>query len=467
MEIERTTPYPWGLYPEQQPAWMAFAATWAGLRPPDTSRPFRYLDLGCGIGLTACWVKRCYPHAEVVGVDADPLHIEQSRAIAAAMGVDVTFVHGRFEDPHPLHDVDIIVLHGVWSWIGPEARGQVVRCLAERLAPGGMVYVDYNALPGRSDWLPLAQLLRALAPHAGVDHDAEALARALQTVEALDGHGFFARRPGLAAGLSDALRRNPGFAVHEFLSEAWSAHTLAEVARDLSPAGLAYGSSLHLQDAVEALRTTEAEAARLEAFPDQVLRHTVRDYLRETLFRRDLFHRGAPPLSDGERLDRLLDRHYALARAATDCALDVHGATLPATVREVVEALDGPPRTGAGVVEVLGWSPEAVVKHLGLLCAAAYVFPADHRLFSDAVDDLMAQPVDVLPVLSPSGLELTFSRIDRAIWRAWGTEDVPGRTQELLAAEGCTVARDVLEAELEAFREAVPAMVRAGWRFDD
>jgi len=344
--FERTTPYPWGLYPEQLPTWLGFATTWCGLRPPDTRRPFRYLDLGCGVGLSACWVKRCYPHAEVVGIDADPHHIETSRALARAMSVDVRFVHGRFEalDEEP---VDIAVLHGVWSWIAPATRRRVVELLDRRIVPGGLVYIDYNALPGRVDWVALAHLLRALASH-GEGGDVERLQAALEAVEALDGGGFFSRRPGMARGLLDTLRQQPGAVVHEFLSEAWEAYTLADVARELAAAGLAYGASAHLYDTVEALRTTPTERAQLAPFTDPVLRHTVRDHLRDTVFRHDVFHRDAEPLAPDERVRLLLDRHYALARAPAACALDLpaHGATLPDPIRDVVAALDGP-RSGS------------------------------------------------------------------------------------------------------------------------
>lgn len=468
-----TTPYPEGMYPEQLPSWLGFATTWAGRSSPDTTQPFRYLDLGCGVGHTACWVKRCYPHAEVVGVDLDAGHIGASRALASRLGVDVRFVQGPFEAVD--EPADMVVAHGVWSWIDDATRADLAARLSRLVTEGGLLYVDYNALPGRSDWVVLAGLLRTLAPQLG--RDAEGLDRALQALETLEGTGFFARRPGLTDGLRDALRRQPGYLVHEFLSQGWRAFLLSDVAQQLAP--LAYVGTTHLWEAVEGFRTTESERSQLSPWSDPVVHDTMRDALRDTVFRHDVFQRGGRALSADERQDTLLARHYALGRAPGDCRLTSlpghrQAHPLPPDSLALVGALDGPPRTGDALLAVLGWSPERLLDRLGLLCAAGYVYPADRELFPPDVDDLLAQDVDLLPLVAPSGIEVSFTRIDRAIWRSLDAEDVIGSALGLLAAEGhrlptredgVAAQRRAMEAQLAAFRGAIPDLVRAGWSF--
>ena len=76
------TPYTEGFYREQMPGWMTYVAEWQGRLTPDLDRPFRYVDIGCGRGMTACWVKRRYPHAEVYAVDADPTHLRLAEDVA-------------------------------------------------------------------------------------------------------------------------------------------------------------------------------------------------------------------------------------------------------------------------------------------------------------------------------------------------------------------------------------------------
>ena len=50
------------------------------------------------------------------------------------------------------NDVDVVVLHGVLSWISRADQAAVVSILERRLRPEGLVYVSYNCMPG---WAPL------------------------------------------------------------------------------------------------------------------------------------------------------------------------------------------------------------------------------------------------------------------------------------------------------------------------
>ena len=60
------------------------------------------------------------------------------------------------------------MLHGVWTWVGDPVRAGIVRLLARRLKPGGVVYIGYNAQPGFGHDAALQRLLRlgaAMQPH--------------------------------------------------------------------------------------------------------------------------------------------------------------------------------------------------------------------------------------------------------------------------------------------------------------
>jgi len=50
-------------YRETTPSWMATAALLLGHRPPDLTRPFRYVDLDCAHGFTAIVTAATCPHA--------------------------------------------------------------------------------------------------------------------------------------------------------------------------------------------------------------------------------------------------------------------------------------------------------------------------------------------------------------------------------------------------------------------
>ena len=42
---------------------------------------------------------------------------------------------------------NFVSLHGLWSWVGPDVRAGIVRLLAAKTRPGGMVHISYNAMP--------------------------------------------------------------------------------------------------------------------------------------------------------------------------------------------------------------------------------------------------------------------------------------------------------------------------------
>ncbi len=161
--------YQHAYYHRQAPAYLAALAAHAGAGPPDLSQPFTYVDIGCGTGITALLTAASHPTARVIGIDIDPGQIAGARALAAAAGLaNLSYLEADLAAPDlDLPDFDMAVLNGMWSWIGAAAREGVLRLLARRLRPGGLVYVSYNALPGAAPMQPLRDLLAGLLPAEG------------------------------------------------------------------------------------------------------------------------------------------------------------------------------------------------------------------------------------------------------------------------------------------------------------
>ena len=83
--------YTYGFYPETSPARLQWAALIQGHALP--RQRFRYLDAGCGQGLSVIFAAAAHPDSEFVGIDFLPEHIAHARRLAEAAGLDnVTFV---------------------------------------------------------------------------------------------------------------------------------------------------------------------------------------------------------------------------------------------------------------------------------------------------------------------------------------------------------------------------------------
>lgn len=115
---------------------------------PDTCR---VLELGCGDGANLLPMAYFRREAEFVGVDAAESAIRIAGDRAARLDLSHTsFVHADFAaaDAQLSGAFDIIVAHGVFSWVPDQTRDAMMALCARRLHPGGLLYLNYNAKPG-------------------------------------------------------------------------------------------------------------------------------------------------------------------------------------------------------------------------------------------------------------------------------------------------------------------------------
>lgn len=115
----------------------------------------RIADLGCGLGFSTMALAAAYPHAEVVGIDADPPSIDEARELARQAGVRVQYVaadaievgaHGPFDAVlilEALHDMacPVEALRAAHKSLSEVGSVVVVdeRVQAEFTAPGDVV----------------------------------------------------------------------------------------------------------------------------------------------------------------------------------------------------------------------------------------------------------------------------------------------------------------------------------------
>ena len=117
--------FPAFFYKEMQPVWMSSILRLEGLRAPDLHSPFSLCELGCGLGINLLVAAACHPQAQFLGVDFNPQHLEQARALASAAGLhNLEFVQADFAQfaQRQSQQFDFMTTHGVWSWIAPAPR---------------------------------------------------------------------------------------------------------------------------------------------------------------------------------------------------------------------------------------------------------------------------------------------------------------------------------------------------------
>ncbi len=369
---------------EVMPAWLDFIAVLCGRTPPDPSRALRWCELGCGMGITAVTAAATHPSMDVHAIDLMPPHVAHAQSLGATADAgNVTFHCASFSDARldALGSFDYIVAHGVYSWIDADARKDLRAFVDRHLAPGGLAYISYNAMPGWAPDLPLQRLLRELA---GAQHgdSLERFAAAADLAADMTDAGARAlvASPMARAGLQ-AFREHTDAAYfpHEYLPRGWEPRYVTDVRREFAEIGLTPVGSTIVRDNFDSYTMTARGREALDTVADADLRELLRDYFRGTSFRRDLFGRDLPELALAERRERLaamtfqLDQpaslvSYRMRTAAGEVAFDT------AAAHAIVDALAAGPSTLAAL-DTGRFPASDLLANALVLCAAGNIRP--------------------------------------------------------------------------------------------
>jgi len=290
----------------------------SGFNPPERGAGFTFCELGCGQGVTTAILAATHPDGHFHGIDVMPSHIEHARRFATeGTIVNINFHTTDFATAAgmDLPGFDYIVAHGVYSWVNAESKAALRAFIDRHLKPGGLVYISYNAIPGRANDLPFQRLMRALGKSLPGDSMSRFTAAATIVDRLAD-----LKPPALAASsFLHRLRKNnkrlaEPYLVHELMSENWEALCVTQVRAEMATLGLAPVGSATLIENFDSLVLGRDARKALAAISDNDVRELARDFLISQSFRCDVFVRAGRRLNDDERYQRLRATTFALAR---------------------------------------------------------------------------------------------------------------------------------------------------------
>lgn len=297
---------------------MAAAARWRHLSSPP-ARAARVLEIGCASGGHIIPLAATLPEAQFVGVDLSSVQIAQGQARIERLGLGNISLSARGLSEIDAADgtFDYIVCHGVYSWIPEPVRKDLLRVVAERLAPDGVAAISFNVLPG---WRMFQIARDSLLLHARLQNDPAQRAAhsrelfALLAEQSRD-RGSFGRF------WRDEARRlaatGDAYIAHEFFEDANSPVTFSDFCAALDGCGLAYlGESVVSANFEECIAPEGAQSIRALARGDDAKREQYIDIFCGRTFREALVVR-APRAADIRReppLDHLDEFHFIAAR---------------------------------------------------------------------------------------------------------------------------------------------------------
>ena len=302
--------YTHGFYRELAPDWIDLALTIRGIRPPPrcAAGRYRYLELGCGQGFGLCLLAAANPNGDFVGIDFSPEHVAHAQELASTLELrNVSFIEADFEQlgaswPEGLGSFEYVVLHGIYSWVSANLRRAIVNCLRAGVAPGGTVYLSYNAMPGWASTIPFQHFLRLL--------DRQGIAKGALAID--KGRDLFKRLNEAESALSKALpalnsriastgSQSAAYLVQEYLHDNWHPLWSSQVHAELSLAKLTRAATATLPENLLPGMLPEGHRQVLNDFADPIVQEDLMDALINQSFRRDLYTRGGLSRLPGDR----------------------------------------------------------------------------------------------------------------------------------------------------------------------
>ncbi len=253
----------------------------------------RVLELGCAGGANLVGMALDLPNSEFVGVDVSPDEVKTGRALAEAVGVKNVklSVKDVMEVSRADGEFDFIVAHGLYSWVSAAAQAKILDVFGDLLAPNGVAYVSYNALPGFYTREKARALMRFHTadisdPKKKVEQSLASLKWLSDSIGEVTTYG-----KDMAAELTLLRASNEGYIFHEHLVEHVSASWFHELAASAKTRGLQFlAEAEQTATPPEALPPTARDVIAKVA--DRVRAEQYTDFIVDRRFRQTLFCRA-------------------------------------------------------------------------------------------------------------------------------------------------------------------------------
>jgi SAM-dependent methyltransferase len=304
--------YTLGYYRELAPTFLNFACVINGVAAPEPEKPLRYCELGCGRGYGTVLLAAANPNSHFVGIDFNPAHVAEARGLAKRAGIgNVTFFEMSFGDAAvssrpELADFDIVALHGVYTWVMPEVKRQILDFIREKLVSGGLAYVSYNCMPG---WAPVGPMQRLLkeVDERSTRQSVAVIDEGMELLKKLVDHSsaFIAHNPTIKSRIEKMGKQDKVYLAHEFLNSGWQPIYITDAMNDFATAKTTYVGSASIAENRPDLSAPRDLIPLIRNAPDIGMQELLKDYAINKQFRRDIYVKGPQRLNAREQRQRL------------------------------------------------------------------------------------------------------------------------------------------------------------------
>lgn len=281
--------YPSAPFAQTHPGRLATLAILFGMDPAPIHR-CRVLEMGGGDGGNLIPMAFENPASQFLGLDAAGLAIRAGNQEIATLGLaNVRLEHMNIMDAGPeLGTFDYVICHGLYSWVPEAVRDKLLALTKAVLAPHGVAFVSYNALPGGR----VRQMFRDMMLfHLGAATELDARIKGAREVV----QWFQASQPSegessvFQSQVDSIMERQPQVLYHDELGTEYHPVYFHEFAAHAARFGLQFLSEANYHDMQPGrlLNTVVAEIDRV-ANGNRIVRDQYFDFMKCRMFRQTL-----------------------------------------------------------------------------------------------------------------------------------------------------------------------------------
>jgi hypothetical protein len=293
------------------PVFLNYLAALQGFAPPPLKAGFTYCELGCDNDLTINTLAVAYPQGDFWPVAINPDLMSQTYQWATECELtNIHFIESRLTELEKSHFpfFDFITLHGVYSRVSPEKRRHIIEFIQQKLLPGGLIMLSYDAMPGSAMIQPIRDMILTACTSGDTHSQIEpgiAYLRYLYEHQA----AYFTDNPQAQQIVEQILEGD--LDSFEFLNNAhWTPFYFTEIAQTMANAGLTFVGSLPLYSNYLEVATPLVFHEFLKTVPDRLEFETHKCFICNEDFRSEVYIKTTiAPVAETERLP-LFDGFY-------------------------------------------------------------------------------------------------------------------------------------------------------------
>jgi SAM-dependent methyltransferase len=495
--------YLWQYYNEFNPLYLNYICTLTGHYPISIGSGFKYCELGCGVGVTLNGLAELFPKGQFLGIDNNENYIVGASALAKGVGcsnLDFKCLNFNRLSTEKLPDFDFIILNDIYSWIDKDARQHVQDFIANHLKDDGILYLNYEAMPGSSVITPLRDIISFHTSGMASDN----LIKAQSGLDYLDfmqsnKAGYFTENIAADQFFNDIRTKDINYVANRILSNSFQPYFFHQIVQEMGKIGLSFsGSAICHLNFIDLAVPLEFQAF-LKGVATREQFETHGDLIRNQRFRKDIFIKSNKTMGEQEQIEILsktifgttcLEEGFELMAVFGDVELSYNNDTF----KHLISVLSDTPKSPVSLLaneQLKDFPLEVIIDAMKFLVAGGQILPfvrasedkAELDLDSDRYSISTNSNIEILKnrlfkqdkitLLAPNaGIGLQVTMVDalftlctaearRGEVLEWVMQRLIEANQELLT-DG-TTDTDIIAVDFKKFRKnCLPNLLRLG-----